>query len=174
MSWSLACQGKLHFPILLIEISFSLGNRYRAGTRKLLLKHMLPQFLMLLFCLLMHIKETSQSSAIYHNRLGSLSALGIEELAASKACGFHCFFLLMQGQDGVDLEMNLNGSRSGIDDDNLDYMVCSFLTLPCLLFLLLDLPVSSGNVIQVIMQGQIWLKCLSFYPSFGINFFARV
>lgn len=57
----------------------------------------------------------------------------------------------MQGQDGVDLEMNLNGSRSGIDDDNLDYMVCSFLTLPCLLFLLLDLPVSSGNVIQVIM-----------------------
>ncbi|XP_043816456.1 syntaxin-41 isoform X1 [Manihot esculenta] len=28
-----------------------------------------------------------------------------------------------EGQDGVDLEMNLNGSRSGIDDDNLDYMV---------------------------------------------------
>ncbi|KAJ6917840.1 syntaxin-43 [Populus alba x Populus x berolinensis] len=28
-----------------------------------------------------------------------------------------------EGQDGVDLEMNLNGSRSIIDDDNLDDMV---------------------------------------------------
>jgi hypothetical protein len=38
----------------------------------------------------------------------------------------------MQGQDGVDLEMNLNGGRSIIDDDNLDDMVCVCLNLLCL------------------------------------------
>ena len=37
----------------------------------------------------------------------------------------------MQGQDGVDLEMNLNGGRSIIDDDNLDDMVCTCLNLLC-------------------------------------------
>ena len=35
----------------------------------------------------------------------------------------------MQGQDGVDLEMNLNGSKSRIDDDGLDDMVYCFLAL---------------------------------------------
>lgn len=37
---------------------------------------------------------------------------------------YHCF--VMQGQDGVDLEMNLNGGRSRMDDDNLDDMVYWF------------------------------------------------
>jgi syntaxin 16 len=30
----------------------------------------------------------------------------------------------MQGQDGVDIEMNLNGSRSKMEDDDLDNIVC--------------------------------------------------
>lgn len=36
---------------------------------------------------------------------------------------------VMQGQDGVDLEMNLNGSRSKMEDDDLDDMVCGCFTV---------------------------------------------
>lgn len=31
--------------------------------------------------------------------------------------------MLMQGQDGVDLEINLNGGKSRYEDDDLDNMV---------------------------------------------------
>lgn len=34
----------------------------------------------------------------------------------------------MQGQDGVDLEMNLNGGRSRMEDDDFDDMVCGCFT----------------------------------------------
>lgn len=40
-----------------------------------------------------------------------------------------CYFVLLQGPDGVDLEMNLNGkhSRRDDDDDEFDDMVHIFL-----------------------------------------------
>jgi len=32
-------------------------------------------------------------------------------------------FMMMQGHDGVDLEINMNGSKSKYEDDDLDNMV---------------------------------------------------
>jgi len=34
---------------------------------------------------------------------------------------------MLQGQDGVDLEINLNGGKSRFEDDDLDNMVLIFL-----------------------------------------------
>lgn len=34
--------------------------------------------------------------------------------------------MMMQGQDGVDLEININGSKSRFEDDDLDNMVFLF------------------------------------------------
>lgn len=51
---------------------------------------------------------------------------------------FVSLICLMQGQDGVDLEMNLNGGRSRMEDDDLDDMVCGCLTFS-FIELLLDL-----------------------------------
>lgn len=54
-----------------------------------------------------------------------------------KAFDFH--FIILQGQDGVDLEINLNGGKSRFEDDDLDNMVliflfhCFFSSLICLL-----------------------------------------
>jgi hypothetical protein len=36
------------------------------------------------------------------------------------------YFTMMQGQDGVDLEINMNGSKSRYEDDDLDNMVFLF------------------------------------------------
>lgn len=44
--------------------------------------------------------------------------------------------VVMQGQDGVDLEMNLNGSRSRTEDDDLDDMVCRHFTFSYIKLLL--------------------------------------
>lgn len=45
--------------------------------------------------------------------------------------------MLMQGQDGVDLEINLNGGKSRYEDDDLDNMVFlpSFFSLLTSVFL---------------------------------------
>lgn len=35
-------------------------------------------------------------------------------------------FVLMQGQDDIDLEMNMNGPNSNTEDDKFDDIVCIF------------------------------------------------
>jgi hypothetical protein len=35
--------------------------------------------------------------------------------------------LITQGYDGIDLEMNFNGSKSGLQDDGFDDVVCCLL-----------------------------------------------
>ncbi|KAK9215649.1 hypothetical protein WN944_007654 [Citrus x changshan-huyou] len=56
-----------------------------------------------------------------------------------------------EGQDGVDLEMNLNGGRSIMEDDDLDDMVCGCFTFS-FMKLLLDLVVESVNELAQIMK----------------------
>ena len=43
----------------------------------------------------------------------------------------------MQGQDGVDLEMNINGTKSTFEDDEFDDVVCFILVFTCLILVIL-------------------------------------
>jgi hypothetical protein len=41
---------------------------------------------------------------------------------------WHLYLVLItQGYDGIDLEMNFNGSKSGLQDDGFDDVVCYLL-----------------------------------------------
>lgn len=54
---------------------------------------------------------------------------------------------MLQGQDGVDLEMNLNGSRSITEDEDLDNIVCvSFESSPVHLVKLITRSIKSNDL----------------------------